>query len=358
MSPEYKGGEAVSFLDKVARLDSAMQRGLDNSFAFIFGGRVVPAEIEELLKQETEDNLVHTYEGDIEAPNVFEVFVSPKDNQNLMAHHPKLPTEFADQLTRFQRNQGWVTPGLVSVVISEDASLRTGQLRARSELDENAAESSHFRSADSLPDQPQHEGLAALVEAKDYRRNEHDDPHTGSAMEFSAKELSASELPFVDRPPVVPEESVATEVGDRDESVGDFGVASQSKEEDMKDDSGWPSTEHIPVPVAAAEPEEAALPGEQPQVQLMLLDGSSRTYEVQLGSNILGRSAQADFRLPDSGVSRQHAEIVWNGEEAFVVDLQSTNGTTVNDTKIDNWMLADGDVITIGHSHIQVRIRT
>ena len=74
------------------------------------------------------------------------------------------------------------------------------------------------------------------------------------------------------------------------------------------------------------------------------------------GSNILGRSNDADFRLPDTGVSRQHAEITWDGEVAVLVDLQSTNGTTVNEEPVENWMLADGDVITLGHSHIEVRI--
>ena len=72
--------------------------------------------------------------------------------------------------------------------------------------------------------------------------------------------------------------------------------------------------------------------------------------------NILGRSNDSDFRLPDTGVSRQHAEITWDGQVAVLVDLQSTNGTTVNDEPVDNWMLADGDVITLGHSNIEVRI--
>ncbi len=93
-----------------------------------------------------------------------------------------------------------------------------------------------------------------------------------------------------------------------------------------------------------------------PSVTLLLQDGSSRTYQVQQGSTILGRSNDADFRLPDTGVSRQHAEIIWDGQTAFLVDLQSTNGTTVNDQPVENWELADGDVITLGHSTIEVRI--
>ena len=41
----------MTLLEKLAKLDSSLQRGLDNGMAFVFGGKVVPAEIEELLKQ-------------------------------------------------------------------------------------------------------------------------------------------------------------------------------------------------------------------------------------------------------------------------------------------------------------------
>ncbi len=90
---------------------------------------------------------------------------------------------------------------------------------------------------------------------------------------------------------------------------------------------------------------------------LLLQDGSNRTFEVKPGSNIIGRGTISDFRLPDTGVSRQHAEITWDGRDAVLVDLHSTNGTMVNDSAIDNWLLADGDVISMGHSVMEVRIR-
>ena len=96
--------------------------------------------------------------------------------------------------------------------------------------------------------------------------------------------------------------------------------------------------------------------GVKPQVNLLLQDGSSRTYTVREGSNIIGRSADSDLQLPDTGVSRNHAEITWDGYDAVLVDMESTNGTTVNDHPIENWMLADGDVIRVGHSLIEVRI--
>ena len=73
----------MAFLDKLAKLDSSLQRGLDNGMAFVFGGKVVPAEIEELLKQEAQDNLSRGDDGKLYSPNVMTVGVSSKDIENL-----------------------------------------------------------------------------------------------------------------------------------------------------------------------------------------------------------------------------------------------------------------------------------
>lgn len=91
-------------------------------------------------------------------------------------------------------------------------------------------------------------------------------------------------------------------------------------------------------------------------VILQLDDGSGRTYQLRDGSNIIGRGQDAQFRLPDTGVSRRHLEIRWDGQVALLADLNSTNGTTVNNAPVQEWQLADGDVIRLGHSEIIVRI--
>ena len=92
------------------------------------------------------------------------------------------------------------------------------------------------------------------------------------------------------------------------------------------------------------------------QVTLQLDDGSGRTYQLRDGSNVVGRGQDAQFRLPDTGVSRRHLEIRWDGQVALLSDLNSTNGTTVNNAPVQEWQLADGDVIRLGHSEIIVRI--
>ncbi|MGP4018592.1 DUF3662 and FHA domain-containing protein [Saccharopolyspora sp. 5N708] len=88
---------------------------------------------------------------------------------------------------------------------------------------------------------------------------------------------------------------------------------------------------------------------------LHLDDGSNRSYTLQHGSNIIGRGQEGQFRLPDTGVSRKHIEITWDGQSAMLADLGSTNGTTVNGTPVQTWQLADGDVIRVGHSSLIFR---
>jgi pSer/pThr/pTyr-binding forkhead associated (FHA) protein len=88
------------------------------------------------------------------------------------------------------------------------------------------------------------------------------------------------------------------------------------------------------------------------QAVLSVDDGSQRTYQLQRGSNILGRGQDASFRLPDTSVSRRHVDIYFDGQVAVMHDLGSTNGTSVNGATVQTWQLADGDVIRVGHSTV------
>jgi hypothetical protein len=90
---------------------------------------------------------------------------------------------------------------------------------------------------------------------------------------------------------------------------------------------------------------------------LSLDDGSGRTYELTQGTHVIGRGQESSFRLPDTGVSRRHLEISWDGQSATLSDLGSTNGTTVNGNPVQTWQLNDGDVVRVGHSSLVFRTR-
>jgi hypothetical protein len=96
--------------------------------------------------------------------------------------------------------------------------------------------------------------------------------------------------------------------------------------------------------------------GSKPGVtHVLVVDGPGTRHELTKGRNVIGRGTDADIRLPDTGVSRKHVDVVLEGGTAFAEDLGSTNGTLVNGRRVSRQALADGDVIRIGHSVLVYR---
>jgi hypothetical protein len=88
---------------------------------------------------------------------------------------------------------------------------------------------------------------------------------------------------------------------------------------------------------------------------MLVVDGPGTRHDLTTGRNVIGRGTEADIRLPDTGVSRKHVDVVLEGGVATVEDLGSTNGTLVNGRRVSRQALADGDVIRIGHSVLVYR---
>ena len=66
---------------------------------------------------------------------------------------------------------------------------------------------------------------------------------------------------------------------------------------------------------------------------------------------IIGRESAATLYLPEGAVSRKHSQIAREGDEFILTDLESLNGTFVNDVPVKRRTLEHGDKITIGNSH-------
>ncbi|MCC8190406.1 MAG: FHA domain-containing protein, partial [Planctomycetes bacterium] len=79
-------------------------------------------------------------------------------------------------------------------------------------------------------------------------------------------------------------------------------------------------------------------------------NGPSQGQTFTLGDKpiIVGRDEGCDLTLQDKGASRQHAEVFKIGDMCFIRDLESKNGTFVNDNRVSEEMLRDGDRIQIG----------
>jgi pSer/pThr/pTyr-binding forkhead associated (FHA) protein len=68
----------------------------------------------------------------------------------------------------------------------------------------------------------------------------------------------------------------------------------------------------------------------------------------------VGRTARADFIVDAALVSRLHCRITATNESLEVVDLKSTNGTFVNDKRVNRAALKNGDRLRIGRVELMV----
>ena len=93
----------------------------------------------------------------------------------------------------------------------------------------------------------------------------------------------------------------------------------------------------------------------QPLAQL--IDVVTReAIEVNAAHCIIGRErAAADVILRDPNVSRRHAELTFTGSDWSIEDLNSTNGTFVNNRRITRCPLRNGDLLTFGLSNFEFR---
>ena len=62
----------------------------------------------------------------------------------------------------------------------------------------------------------------------------------------------------------------------------------------------------------------------------------------------IGRESNADICLEDPTVSKNHARIIDAMGDIILSDMGSTNGVFVNNIKVREWFLRDGDTIRIG----------
>ncbi len=138
-------------------------------------------------------------------------------------------------------------------------------------------------------------------------------------------------------------------------ALGEFGIQAQL----LTDDEGFDA----PAPEAPSQgdfghtmvysPDRAprVLEGSQPPAATAtraVLAGQGRRTVLSGNRVTLGRSRECDVLVDDANVSRQHAELVRDGEGWMVADLGSTNGVKVNRRRVDRARLGHGDRVTLG----------
>jgi pSer/pThr/pTyr-binding forkhead associated (FHA) protein len=90
--------------------------------------------------------------------------------------------------------------------------------------------------------------------------------------------------------------------------------------------------------------------------KLSLMFENRLVKEVPIGSRPvgIGRSPDNDLPVDNLAVSNHHARVFFEAGRLVVEDLDSLNGTFVNDLRVERATLHDGDSIWIGKHHIKV----
>jgi pSer/pThr/pTyr-binding forkhead associated (FHA) protein len=80
------------------------------------------------------------------------------------------------------------------------------------------------------------------------------------------------------------------------------------------------------------------------------------TFRMTSGAiKTVGRATRADFILDAALVSRLHCRLTASDDGLEVVDLRSTNGTFVNDKRVEKALLAAGDRLRVGRVELVIQ---
>jgi hypothetical protein len=296
-------------MGKAQRFERRLQGMVGDAFARVFGGSVVPQEVAQALLREADDNARPLAGGRVLAPNRYTVRLGAADHDRLAGDEQRVIRMLKSCIRTHIAEQGWDVYGDVVVALKLSGTLHTGQFRTSSSVDPDTPQPRNAGDR-SMSQQPGGHAVPDYGQPYAYGRGDGYQPGYGQGD---------------------PGENYQQPHGRYDEPR--FDEAQPGYGYDGYGQGG-----------------DRLL-----SASLTLDDGSDRYYELAEGSMVVGRGQEAQFRLPDTGVSRRHLEITWDGRTALLTDLGSTNGTTVNGTPVQTWQLIDGDVVRVGQSRLVFR---
>jgi pSer/pThr/pTyr-binding forkhead associated (FHA) protein len=110
-------------------------------------------------------------------------------------------------------------------------------------------------------------------------------------------------------------------------------------------------------PAAAPAPARPSRGGKPPAQVVVHEPDAAKPRTIKLhGDTEIGRADRCAVRLDDTYVSQVHARLSGDDGSWFVVDLGSTNGTFLNDRRVDGRAeVHAGDVVKVGKTVLELR---
>ena len=96
-------------------------------------------------------------------------------------------------------------------------------------------------------------------------------------------------------------------------------------------------------------------PGQEGLPELMLEGPGAEPKRMKAAVTLIGSAAGCRVRISDSSISRYHAALHRTRSGAWVVDLMSRNGLSINGARVRLGKVNHGDELQVGRFHLQVR---
>ncbi len=81
---------------------------------------------------------------------------------------------------------------------------------------------------------------------------------------------------------------------------------------------------------------------------------TGRSYELKVEKTTVGRLEDNAFQIPEQSVSSHHCEVLLQGADVVIKDLNSTNGTFINGEKVTEKPLKPGQILRLGNIEIRL----
>lgn len=365
----------------------------EDRIASVFGtspqGYTEPFSFKKLAKRAAKEMEKETYviNGVDTAPGLYTILVSSADDAVMRPLYGALTNEIAQFVEGQAQTKGYTFVGEPLVRFMVDPSLRSGKFSVFAEnvdartLGRLRAEEISF--LESAPDLAEQRAAAARRQAPSptprssarARVPQVTVPPQQPVATPPARQEFASEsdagldvLPANEvSDPYVLSEHAAPQVQAANRAVPMSNMAAPGAPA-----AGMPvSAADVPAPSAPAPqtvrrpsqhaqqqaPAQASARPAAPAAACILIDRKTgQTYNVSGPRAIIGRERnRGGVVLRDPNVSRRHAELSHDGRTWRIADLNSTNGTLVNDVDVDECALRNGDLITLGLTNLEFR---
>ena len=81
---------------------------------------------------------------------------------------------------------------------------------------------------------------------------------------------------------------------------------------------------------------------------------TGRAHELNVDRTTIGRVEDNTFQIADPSVSSHHCEVLLRGGEVLIRDLNSTNGSFINDAQITESVLKPGQKLRLGQIELKL----